>query len=286
MQLTFWGVRGSIPTPGEATRKWGGNSACIEVSCSGHEPLVLDCGTGARGLGAKLVGSDSRELTLLFSHLHVDHIFGFPYFGPVYTPGYRLNVGIPAYSDEEARERLGRFLNGTFHPTRLRDIPADLNFFAVRPARTFVASGYDVTGIRLNHPGGSIGYRIRTATAAQDIAYVTDSAPFARPGEGVIAGEEAIPAEARLVEFLRGCDTVVYDTMYSRGEYLEKMTWGHSYPEYAVAVCRAAGVRRLVLFHHNPEATDAVLDERLERFAKTEGLVVTQAAEGMVLDVP
>ncbi|MEQ1501195.1 MAG: MBL fold metallo-hydrolase [Myxococcota bacterium] len=287
VRVTCWGVRGSIPTPGMDTQRWGGNSSCIEVQLDGSSPLVLDCGTGARKLGYKLVsdihpGGD-RELDLLFTHLHMDHVFGFPFFVPIYTPGYAVRVSVPAFSDEEAKEKLARYLNGTYHPTRLREVPANLTFRAVRGGRPFQAGGFTVRPIPLNHPGGSMGYRIEGGGAS--VAYLTDTAPFARPGEGVAAGRPPSAAEERIVAFLQGCDVVLYDTMYDYQEYLEKMTWGHSYPEYAEAICRAAGVRRLVLFHHLPDASDEYLDELSRKWSTNTAPTVILAREGEVIEL-
>jgi phosphoribosyl 1,2-cyclic phosphodiesterase len=236
-----------------------------------------------RELGYRLVREPVREVTVLLSHMHVDHIFGFPFFLPLYAPGWKLRVAVPAFSDHEARERLGRYLNGTFHPTRLRDVPAEVSFSAVRPGRDFDVGGFSVRPVRLNHPGGAVGYRIDVGDSS--MVYVTDTAPFARPGEGVKAGEAPSSAEARVLEVLQGADTVVYDTMYDYDEYLEKMTWGHSYPEYAISLCRHAGVRRLVLFHHLPDASDDMIDERAASFADVEGIEVSVAREGVTLSV-
>ncbi len=246
-------------------------------------PLVLDCGTGARGLGFKLVAEHHRELDLLFTHLHMDHVFGFPFFVPIYTPGYQVRVGVPAFSDDEAREKLARYLNGVYHPTRIRELPAEVRFRALRSGRTIQAGRFVVEPISLTHPGGSLGYRIEAAGVR--VGYITDTAPFVPPGEGVMAGKAPPRAEQRIIDFLRGCDLVVYDTMYTRAEYLEKMTWGHSYPEYAVSLCEAAAVQHLVLFHHLPDATDADLDERQEQWARHTPLRVTLAREGDTLDL-
>jgi len=278
VKVTFWGVRGSIPTPGAETQRWGGNSSCLEVRADGLSPLVLDCGTGARKLGFKLVGEPARELDLLFSHFHMDHVFGFPFFVPIYTPGYSIRISVPSFSEEEARDKLGRYLNGIYHPTRLRELPANVTFHPVRAGRPFRTGGFDVRPIALNHPGGSLGYRIEAG--GKSVAYVTDTAPFARPGEGVAAGKEPSKAEERILDFLRGCDVVIYDTMYDYEEYLEKMTWGHSYPEYAAALCRSADVKHLVLFHHLPDATDDQLDAMAEEWSRHELPKVTLAREG------
>lgn len=283
MVVTFWGVRGSIPTPGTDTQRWGGNSSCVEIQHPGSSPIVLDCGTGARKLGFKLVGEPARELDLVFTHLHMDHVFGFPFFVPIYTPGYEVRVTVPAFSEDEAREKLGRYLNGTYHPTRLREVPANVSFHPVRAGRPFQAGNFTVRPLALNHPGGSMGYRIDIAGAS--VAYMTDTAPFARPGEGVASSRDPHPAEQRVIEFLTGCDTVLYDTMYDYQEYLEKMTWGHSYPEYAAALCAAAGVRRLVLFHHLPDASDEYLDELERRWSSHRCPIVALAREGDSIEI-
>jgi phosphoribosyl 1,2-cyclic phosphodiesterase len=243
-------------------------------------PLILDCGTGARKLGYKLVGERNRELNLAFTHFHMDHVFGFPFFAPIYTPGYKIRVTVPAFSKQEAKEKLARYLNGLYHPTRLRDLPAELEFHSIRTGRSFDAGGFTVHAISLNHPGGSLGYRVEAD--GQSICYMTDTAPFASPGDGVTAGKPAPPSEQRIIDFLRGADVVIYDTMYTRQEYLEKMTWGHSFPEYANALCRAAGVAHLILFHHLPVATDDDLDELEKSWASARDPFVTLAREGGV----
>ena len=278
LNVTFWGVRGSIPTPGPTTSRWGGNSSCLEVRHGDLPPIVLDCGTGARKLGMKLARESGRHAHLLFTHFHMDHVIGFPFFVPVYTPGFEIDVTIPASDDDEARDKLGRFLNGVYHPVRLREMPSVLRFHAIRPGRTFQRSGYTVKGVALNHPGGSCGYRIEAD--GQSICYITDSSPFAQPGDGVLYDREPTPGEARMLHFLAGADVVVYDTMFELSEYLEKMTWGHSYPEYARGLCAAAGVKHLVLFHHSPDASDDLLDERAKAWSAATAPRVTLAREG------
>jgi phosphoribosyl 1,2-cyclic phosphodiesterase len=123
MKVRYWGVRGSIPVPGAQTARYGGNSSCIEVRAEGAPPLVLDCGTGARDLGRELVLEHMTSAYVLFTHFHTDHLFGFPFFGPLYTPNCQVEVAVPAYSPVDARDKLGRYLNGTHHPVRIRVLP-------------------------------------------------------------------------------------------------------------------------------------------------------------------
>lgn len=244
---------------------------------------MLDAGTGARALGRDLFSRATREIDVLFTHFHMDHVFGFPFFGPVYAPGYQVRVNVPAFSAEEARERLARYSNGVYHPVRLRELPADVTFAAVQPGRMFERGPFRITGIRLNHPGGSVGYRIE---AGDDVfVYVTDTAPLARPGEGAAAGQAPSTTEQALLDALQDADLVAFDTMFSFDEYLEKMTWGHSYPEYAVALSKLADVKHLVLFHHAPDATDDDLDDLAAAWEPHRSPRVTLAREGDVLDL-
>lgn len=284
MNVTFWGVRGSIPAPGASTARWGGNSSCVEVRHGDLDPIVLDCGTGARGCGDGLVRSPHRAVDLLFSHLHMDHLFGLPFFLPMYTPGFEVRIGVPAYTSEEARDKLARYLNGIYHPVRLRDMPARLTFEPMRPGSPTTSGGFTVRSAALSHPGGALGYRIEHAGAV--FVYVTDTAPFARPGEGLHAGQPATTGEEKLLALIAGADLVAYDTMYELDEYLDKMTFGHSYPEYAVSLCAAAGVKKLALFHHSPEADDDTLDARAARWAGYQGpMEVVLAREGLTIEV-
>lgn len=282
MKVRFWGVRGSIPVPGPHTSRYGGNSSCVEVV---HDDavLVLDAGTGARPLGRDLFSRSTRELDMLFTHFHMDHLFGFPFFGPVYAPGYQVRVSVPAFSEEEAKERVSRYSNGVYHPVRLREMPANVSFHPIQPGRPFQRGPFEITGVRLNHPGGSVGYRI--TADGQTFVHLTDTAPLARPGEGAAVGEHPPNAEQVVLDAMQGADVVAFDTMFSFDEYLEKMTWGHAYPEYAVALSKVAQVRHLVLFHHAPDASDEDLDALAAEWADHAEPRVTLAREGDVVDL-
>ncbi len=280
MKVRYWGVRGSIPVPGVTTQRYGGNSSCVEVRGEGAPPLVLDCGTGVRDLGRQLIMERATEVFILLTHFHTDHVFGFPFFGPLYSPNCRVVVCVPAYSEVEVQEKLNRYLNGVNHPVRLRDFPAQMSFVAVKPGRPFTLGPYRVQGVALNHPGGSMGYRIEHG--GEVVAYITDTAPLAAPGEGVAGGQEPPRPEQRLLEAVQDANLVIMDTMFEWEEYLEKMTWGHAYPAYGVSICQAANARHLVLFHHAPDATDEELDARRERWECDGPVRVTLAVEGVV----
>ncbi len=283
MKLTFWGVRGSIPVPGAPTLGYGGNSSCVEITAPGAPTMVLDCGTGARPLGLELLERPSRELILGFTHFHIDHTLGFPFFAPIYAPSFDVEILLPGHEVAEAKGLLMEFLNGIFHPLRLPDIPAPIRYTSMVPGRAHKAGPYRVKAVPLNHPGGACGFRVEHGGKA--LAYFTDTAPFAKPGEGVAAGLEPSIAERRIIAALRGVDLLVFDTMFTREAYLERMGWGHAYPEYAVALAKAAGVPLLYLFHHAPEATDDVLDALAARWADHKDPVVRLAREGGSVDL-
>ena len=133
LKVQFRGVRGSIPVSNPSTSRYGGNSSCIEVQASEGPPLVLDCGTGVRPLGVDLLKQNVTQVEILFTHFHMDHLFGFPFFAPLYSPQCQVNVAVPAYSGVDAENKLSRYLNGIYHPLRVRDIPSKVNFQGLRP---------------------------------------------------------------------------------------------------------------------------------------------------------
>lgn len=284
MRMRFWGVRGSIAVPGPDTARYGGNTSCVEIQIPGSGPVVIDAGTGARALGIGLMRQPERELTMLFTHFHLDHLFGFPFFAPIFAPSFRIHVAAPAFSPDATRDRLGRYLNGLLHPLRMSELPTPLDFGAVRPGVSFERGPYKITPVQLNHPGGSCGYVVEGN--GRKIAHLTDTSPLSRPGEGLSGGHRPTNREAALCAALSGADLVSIDTMFTVDEYLEKMTWGHGYPEYAAAVCREAGVRTLALFHHAPDASDDDLDRLAARWSRPEGgLRVIVAREGADVDL-
>jgi phosphoribosyl 1,2-cyclic phosphodiesterase len=284
VKVKFRGVRGSIPTPGAATAEFGGNSSCVEIRADDGPPLVLDCGTGARALGMDLIREGQRQVHVLFSHFHMDHLFGFPFFGPVYTPSCKVEVCVPAHNGEDAKVKLGNYLRGTYHPVRLADLPAQISYRGVRPGRPFDVGPYQIQAVALNHPGGSCGYRI--TVGQRTVVYLTDTAPLARPGTGLVDGRPPPGPERRVLSAMKDADLVIMDTMFTFEEYLEKMSWGHAYPEYGVALAEAAGAGRLALFHHSPDASDTALTAQARHWAAHESDVdISVARENEVIDL-
>ena len=279
MKVSFWGVRGSIPTSGIATAKYGGHTACVCVSTEGSPPLVFDMGTGARLLGKALVEAGERKIYVVLSHTHMDHLYALPYFEPVFESNSWVHLGVPSASPEEARARIGLYLNGIFHPLRIDDLAHNIRYYGVPSGAAFQVGPYAVETLRLVHPGGTVGYR--ASLNGRTVCYLTDTGPLAHAGQGIMAGDEPSSMERDLLHLVRDADLLVMDAMFAQDEYLTKQDWGHAYPEYAVRVGELAGVKKVALFHHSPDADDDTLDALAQHWAAHTQPEVIVAREGL-----
>jgi phosphoribosyl 1,2-cyclic phosphodiesterase len=278
--LTFWGTRGSIPTPGPGTTRYGGNTPCIGLATESGRLVVLDAGTGIRLLGHALMREGQAcEVDLLLSHTHWDHIQGFPFFKPLSVPGTRVRIYGAAQEGVGLADILRRQMDPMVFPVPLTAMAASLSITEIGTG-CFDVADFTAQAFCLRHPGTTLGYRLRPTAGGADIAYLTDN----ELGPG---GRYPLPRDWRsqLVRFLAGTDTLIHDAMYSEGIIRARAGWGHSTPRQAVDLAAAAGCRRLVLFHHDPEHDDAVLDGLLrdaQAYAEecAPGLVVESACEG------
>jgi phosphoribosyl 1,2-cyclic phosphodiesterase len=254
--VTFWGVRGSIPVAGPGTAVYGGNTTCLEIeapSAAGSRRIVIDAGSGVRALGRSRGWKDAGRVDLLLSHLHHDHVIGLPFFDPLFVPGLELHIWCGNLGGEDASAALGRMFAPPLFPLRLADSPATLVFHGFHAGEALDINGVAVRTALLNHPSGSTGYRFDGADGS--LAVVTD-----------IEHGEAAPCPV-VTEFCRGVDTLVYDSMLEEADYGRCRGWGHSTLGAALALGEAAGVRRLVGFHHAPDHDDAVMAAREARLA-------------------
>jgi len=269
MELRFWGVRGSIATPGADTASVGGNTSCVEVR-AGRTCLVLDAGTGIRRLGDALLAEGVDEVTLLLSHLHWDHIQGLPFFAPVYVPGTKLAVVGAASPEFTLRDALTHQMMGPMFPVRLDELACQLGTREVKSGESLFIGNTCVRTLRANHPGGVMAYRIEHE--GRSIVYATDVEHYAC-------------VDPQLRAFAAGADVLIYDSQYTPEEYSgatgrAKVGWGHSTYEAGAALASAAGVGTYVLFHHDPMRTDAgVVD--VERRARALFAESVAAREGM-----
>jgi len=296
--VKFWGVRGSIPTPGPTTVKYGGNTTCVEVRAEG-QIIILDAGTGIRLLGRRLVEefkTQPIDVTLLLSHTHWDHIQGLPFFLPVYEPQNHLRI----LGYEGARHGLEVVLAGQmespFFPIGLREVPANVRIeelkemhFSVGPVRVKAAFA--------NHPCPCVGYRLFTSNGS--VAFFPDNESFPEsvpPPRAAAASAARVRASAanqnrKMVEFLRGADVLIMDAQYDVEEYNEHVGWGHGCLDAVVALALEARVGMLYLFHHDPDHDDDKVSQMLAHARK---LVATQkgkleveaAREGATVELP
>ena len=294
MHVRFWGTRGSIATPGPGTLRFGGNTSCVEVTTSAGACFILDCGTGARALGAALMTRGPKPLTatILLSHTHWDHIQGFPFFAPLFVPENRITVCGPEGSGRSLREVLSGQMEYTYFPVDIAQLPAAITFRELGEG-THEIGGARVVAEYLNHPAMTLGYRIEADGAA--VVYSCDHEPFSEalwhespsPDRAESIAHEGDRRHAR---FLEGAGLVIHDAQYTPEEYPSRKNWGHSTYEYAVELAAAAGVRQLVLTHHDPTHDDAFVEEiekRARECAKQLGGVVEVccAYEGLNLVV-
>jgi phosphoribosyl 1,2-cyclic phosphodiesterase/CheY-like chemotaxis protein len=292
----FWGVRGSIATPGPATVGYGGNTSCVEVRADG-QIIILDAGTGLRPLGKALTeefGGQALDLTLLLSHTHWDHIQGLPFFMPVYQSQNHLRI----LGYEGARHGLDSVLSGQmespFFPIGLSEVPANILIEELMEMQFHI--GPVIVEARFaNHPGICVGYRLVTSRGT--IAFFPDFEPYQAHRHGVdsrtsdagqfdYAREEA----AKLVEFLRGTDVLIMDSQFDREEYEQHIGWGHACVDDVVEIALEADVKKLFLFHHDPEHDDAKISAMATHArnlvaARNGALEVNAAREGVTISL-
>ena len=294
MQVRFWGTRGSIATPGPGTLRFGGNTSCVEVATNAGACFILDCGTGARALGAAMMARGPKPLTatILLSHTHWDHIQGFPFFAPLFVPGNRITVCGPEGSGRSLREVLSGQMEFTYFPVEIAQLPASITFRELGEG-THEIGGARIVAQYLHHPAMTLGYRIEADGAA--VAYLCDHEPFSETlwhesPEPDRAASIVHEGDRRHARFMEGAGLVIHDAQYTPEEYPSRKNWGHSTYEYAVELAATAGVRQLVLTHHDPTHDDAFVDEveqRARGYARQLGdaVEVCCAFEGLELAV-
>jgi phosphoribosyl 1,2-cyclic phosphodiesterase len=277
MQVRFFGVRGSVPTPGSATVRYGGNTVCVEARLADGTVLIFDGGTGMRELGKVLLAEHHPgPFECLLTHVHWDHIIGFPFFAPLWRRETTVKVWPLANELHQDSVRRRTLFDGVHFPVRGRDIPARLDLLQPETEDWQIGSAR-VRRVALTHPGGAQGFRVDDADGSS-LAYITDN-ELASVG----SGSEATTALAR---FCAGVTVLIHDTQYVEAEMDEKRGWGHSSMESVVELADKAETPHLVMFHHDPDRDDDALDalgrEARARLAKGPTLA-TVAREGLVM---
>ena len=283
MQAKLWGTRGSIPSPGPETIRYGGNTSCVGVTLSDGSLLALDAGTGIRNLGIAL-GDEPTRLHILLTHLHLDHIQGLVFFAPAFRPQTEIVIWGPASPEASLRDRIARYISAPLSPVEVRELPCDVSFrhcpeaeWEIGPARIRSAS--------VTHRGPTLGYRIDDGDSS--LAYIPDHEPalgadLEALDEGWISG----------FELARDASLLIHDGQYSDAEYPEHLGWGHSALSHSLAFAKRTGARRTLLFHHDPMHSDERLDrlgeEGRERWAAIGGHegAIELAVEGGEYELP
>jgi phosphoribosyl 1,2-cyclic phosphodiesterase len=248
LDLTFWGVRGSIPTPVAENLGFGGNTACLTIRYADQPLLIFDAGSGIRALGNTLMDSVEHEqvgVHLFLTHFHWDHIQGIPYFAPIYRP----NCGITVHSSVEPRDvrrTLGGQMRPPYYPVAMPATEAALVYKRIETAGTQIGDLL-IRPFPLHHPNGATGYRIEAPHAV--VVYATDH----EHGDA--------SRDATLRDYARDADILIYDAQYTPEEYEHRRGWGHSTWHEGAHLARAANVKQLILFHHDPTRTDRQLDQ-------------------------
>jgi len=275
--VRFWGTRGSIPAPGPETLRYGGNTSCVEVRC-GEEIIIFDAGTGIRSLGTELLKKMPVKASILFSHMHWDHIQGIPFFRPIYEPGNEFRL----YGNKDWSTKLEYALEWQMQspnfPVTLEELNvagAKMEYIDIDAGSVFHIGNADqitVRSIELRHPDKAFGFRVEYD--GKSLVYATDTESLPKP-------------EKNLVELAYGADILIHDAQYTTEEYYgidqdSKQTWGHSTPEAAAEVALSANVKKLILFHHDPYHDDATVDQMLQTAIAIFPNTIA-ASEGMII---
>jgi phosphoribosyl 1,2-cyclic phosphodiesterase/CheY-like chemotaxis protein len=288
-RVRFWGVRGSIPSPGPDTVYYGGNTSCVEVRADG-ELIILDAGTGLRGLGHSLAREFQDRpirLSMLVSHTHWDHIQGFPFFSPAYDPRNRLRILAFEGPRKGLEATLAIQMESPYFPITIQSMPSNIEFVELKDL-DFEIGPVRVKAAFMNHPGVCVGYRLNTS--AGSVVYFPDNELHGRLRNG--QGEESAETQfarkqdVKLQDFIRDADVVISDAQYDAQEYPAHVGWGHSCVDDVVDLAISAGVKRLFLFHHDPDHSDSHIAQMLagaRQQVAREGsnLLVEAAREGL-----
>jgi phosphoribosyl 1,2-cyclic phosphodiesterase len=283
MEATFWGVRGSIPSPGPHTARYGGNTPCVEIRAGGRL-IVVDAGTGIRELGASLLqksGGAPVVGDLFIGHTHWDHIQGFPFFAPLYLPSSRWTVHGMRGTTKPFLDVMAGQMAAAYFPIPMKDMASRPAFVELH--EPLMIGPVKVAYHYLNHPGITVGYRFEHE--GKSLSYISDHEPYAKLNS---AGEFSDREDAAVAKFVEGSDLLICEAQYTADEYKLKRGWGHSTFDDVLDLAQKAGVKRLALFHHDPTHDDEAMAAQesaavklvsgrglaLEAFAAREGMTI------------
>jgi phosphoribosyl 1,2-cyclic phosphodiesterase len=256
MNITIWGVRGSIPTTSPDTKMYGGNTSCIELNAE-ESMLILDAGSGIQNLSHNHLMNNGR-VDILLTHLHIDHIQGLGFFRPLFNPSMEVHIWGPASTSQSLRYRLGRYFSPPLFPVHFRDLPCKLFLHEIDNS-SFCIGPFSVQSRFVTHPGPTVGYRIKDQHAV--VAYIPDHEP-ALGRTGLLHDVKWLSGSDLALD----ADLLLHDAQYTLEEYKYRIGWGHSCLEDAAQFAKLTGVKRLLLTHHDPMHSDSDLKEIFNRF--------------------
>jgi phosphoribosyl 1,2-cyclic phosphodiesterase len=299
MKIKFWGVRGSVPVPGESTKIYGGNTSC--VSCeTGGEFFIFDAGTGIRGCGDYLMKKGlPASAVIMISHTHWDHIQGFPFFIPSYIPGNKFKMyGPPSdVQNLSIRQVMELQTKYEYFPVHINQLGAEIEYIDCVDEH-FSIGGVNISTCRLNHPVTCFAYKV--SHGGKNFIYAGDHEPFRNlyrdSAEGAEMDEDFLAEldenteeqNARIVEFCRGVDLAIWDAQYTAEEYQSKKGWGHSWYEVDLELAKKAGIKHLIMDHHDPLSADDILAEREKKYqalAAEAGFSLDFSREGLEINL-
>jgi phosphoribosyl 1,2-cyclic phosphodiesterase len=252
VHVKLWGTRGSIPSPGPETIRYGGNTSCVQVTLSDGSLLVLDAGTGIRNLGLAL-GDEPARLHILLTHLHLDHIQGLVFFAPAFKPQTEIVLWGPASPEASLRDRIARYISAPLSPVEVRELPCDVSFRHC-PETEWEIGPATVRAASVTHRGPTLGYRIEDAGTS--LTYIPDHEPAL--GTKIERLEEEWISGFALAS---GTDLLIHDGQYADSEYPDHVGWGHSALSDTLAFAQRVAARQTLLFHHDPMHSDDFLDD-------------------------
>ena len=258
IQVEFWGVRGSVPSPGPTTIRYGGNTSCVSITAD-NKILILDAGTGIRNLGSAIISKPDLEIFVIVTHSHWDHIQGFPFFTPIYQPNRPVHMFPTLHKKNVVLASLIDQMDGAHFPITPDQVPSNFNFVTENPLEFLESNGFHLEMVPMNHPGKAFGYKITIDDKV--ICYFTDN-EIDPPYEKSIELNE-------LTNQCRNADILIHDAQYTEDDMPLKHGWGHSLISQVTELGKSAEVKNLVYYHHDPERTDDLLDKELEKAAKT-----------------
>jgi len=295
MKIKFWGVRGSIPSPGANTVIYGGNTTCIEIRTNENELIILDGGTGVFPLAQELLAEIPITAHIFISHTHWDHIHGLPFFTPLFIPGNHINLygGFNIVTQQGIEHALSIQLQYSYFPIREAEIKANVEYITLNESQTTQIGTSFVTPTTLNHPVLNFGYRIRQGN--KSIFFTGDHEPpynIYHPDDEDFEDYQVIirEKEAHILQAIKGADVLIADCSYTNDEYPAKQGWGHGTFDSSIELAKQAGVKKLICTHHEPtrrdEQLEIVFQQALERYTETaEEIDISLAREGLEIEL-